>query len=575
MPKKTLKKKSTKWFKHKGESKGKLLTGIIITIIALIILAGATYIVLNRLFRAKDIAKILPQHDVIAILEMNIHERDQQLVKFFDTFQENEILSKEQMILNLNEMFSIDFEKEVAPWIYRKAGAALIKGQTSENAFDTLFFIETRDKDKAMKFMESQGIQPGTLEGTTTLNQEFVVAEDYDGHKIYRYPISYEFEFIFLGDYLVIGSNREVLEYLIDADSVFATKYSRNNRYNRISHNVSYNNLIFGYVDFAALTDLLKEDQSFLAQKGSELANFMPFLKVFEGGAFAGGVKKDELYLQTFVSIDNEYLKGKGLFEFDNKYIAKQHDLLPEDVAGFIGGRELEGQLQSLGEIFGSSGKIQELVFEGILNGAVNTYFTEDIDLKIDIYPLLQKEYLIAMLDNDSLIVMLELSDIENDKARVDTLVNSFMRKGAIFAPRVVEVELEDGTTGEEIQVIPEEMKKTNEEYRGYDITVINVGSKPWGIYYAYVLDSIVITTQKDVLNQIIEIAINEKQGFSDSPKYKMALSKLLGSSDETAYVDLSPYVEVTEKIKPVNAVSWGKNYFKDGIQSTYYFFTK
>ena len=564
--------------KHKSkkkETKGKFLTGIIITIIALVLLTGATYIISNRLFRAKDIAKMLPYNDVIAILEMNIHERDQQLVKFFDTFQENEFLSRDKMILTLNEMFSIDFEKEVTPWIYRKAGAALIKGQTSESAFDMLFFIETRDEDEAMKFMEARGIQPGTLEGTTTINQEFIISEDYEGHKIYRYPISYEFEYTFLGSYLVIGSNRQVLEYLIDADSIFATKYSRNDQYNRISHNVSYNNLVFGYVDFEALTNLLKEDQGFLSQKGSEFSNYMPFLKVFEGGAFAGGIKKNEFYLQTFVSIDNEYLNGKGLIEFDNKYIAKQHDLLPENVTGFIGGGELEGQLQSLGEVFGSSGKVQELVFEGILNGAVGTYFTDDIDLKIDIYPLLQKEYLIAMHDNNAITIILELADIENDKIRVSTLVNSFMRSGSIFAPRIVEVELEDGTTGEEIQVIPEEMKKSNEQYRGYDITVINVGSKPWGIYYAYVLDNLVVTTQREVLNEIIEIAIGERQGFSGSSKYKKVLSNLLGSSDETAYLDLSPYVEIMDKAKPVNAVSWGKNYFRDGIQSTYYFFTE
>ena len=83
------------------------------------------------------------------------------------------------------------------------------------------------------------------------------------------------------------------------------------------------------------------------------------------------------------------------------------------------------------------------------------------------------------------------------------------------------------------------------------------------------------VASQKEALYEIIEIAIGEKEGFSASSKYKNALSDLLGSSDEAAYVDISPFIELTEKVKPVHSVSWGKNYFRDGIQSTYYFFTK
>jgi len=558
-------------FKKKENSNRKVFTGIIVTLISLTILAGAAYFVYNRYFRAKDIAKMLPPNDVVAVFEMNIYEKDQQLVKFFDIFKDNELLSRDSMILRLNEMFNIDFEKDVAPWLYRKAGLAIIESQTIEGGFDTLVFIETQDKEATIAFMEKRGVQSGT-EGRGT--QEHVISEDYKGKKIYRYPISFEFQFTFIGKYLVVGNNREILEYVIDADSIFKTKLNRDPKYTNTMHNVSYNNLISGYLDLDRVVNILQNNDQFMLEKGKEMIEFMPFLKIFEGVAFAGGLKGEELYFQTYVNLNNEYLGKDGLMMFDEKYTGELLGILPNDTLFLTGGRELESQINRFGEIFGSTGKVQELIFDGMLNGFVKTYFNDDVDLKADIYPLLQKEYLIALLDNNGVLVMLEMKELDNDKERVELLINSFIQKSAILAPKVVETELEDGTIAEEIQVIPDEMKKTNEEYHGYDITVINIGSKPWGIYYVYVLDKLVIASQKDIVTQVIDNAIGDSEGFAKSSKYKSNVSILKGPSDEISYLDLEVALNIKEMIAPVSKISWGKNYFNDGIQATYYFFT-
>jgi len=557
--------------KKKENSNRKVFTGIIVTLISLTILAGAAYFVYNRYFRAKDIAKMLPPNDVVAVFEMNIYEKDQQLVKFFDIFKDNELLSRDSMILRLNEMFNIDFEKDVAPWLYRKAGLAIIESQTIEGGFDTLVFIETQDKEATIAFMEKRGVQSGT-EGRGT--QEHVISEDYKGKKIYRYPISFEFQFTFIGKYLVVGNNREILEYVIDADSIFKTKLNRDPKYTNTMHNVSYNNLISGYLDLDRVVNILQNNDQFMLEKGKEMIEFMPFLKIFEGVAFAGGLKGEELYFQTYVNLNNEYLGKDGLMMFDEKYTGELLGILPNDTLFLTGGRELESQINRFGEIFGSTGKVQELIFDGMLNGFVKTYFNDDVDLKADIYPLLQKEYLIALLDNNGVLVMLEMKELDNDKERVELLINSFIQKSAILAPKVVETELEDGTIAEEIQVIPDEMKKTNEEYHGYDITVINIGSKPWGIYYVYVLDKLVIASQKDIVTQVIDNAIGDSEGFAKSSKYKSNVSILKGPSDEISYLDLEVALNIKEMIAPVSKISWGKNYFNDGIQATYYFFT-
>jgi hypothetical protein len=174
----------------------------------------------------------------------------------------------------------------------------------------------------------------------------------------------------------------------------------------------------------------------------------------------------------------------------------------------------------------------------------------------------------------------LGLKDPVRDKDKINNIAESFIRKSALLAPKIVEVELEDGTIAEEIVTSEDSIKKSEEEYHGYSIHSLDVGTSSWGIFYILLDDKLVITTKLETMKAIIDLFIDSSGNFRSTDIFRENVSPVMRTSDEVVFFDaqylLKSFIEELPEwsgsyLEPFSHISVGKNYFKDGISTINY----
>ena len=258
-------------------------------------------------------------------------------------------------------------------------------------------------------------------------------------------------------------------------------------------------------------------------------------------------MENGNLAVQSFAALDEDYLAGKDFIDFKTKYRANLLDYVSKDLVFFAGGFDLQKQFHRYADIMSAGGEVSYLIFEGMVRAKKNEYFGSEIDLEEDIYPLLGGEYGFAINQNEeyeATTMLVELADPLKDKEIIESIIDSFIRKSAVLAPTVVEVELEDGSVMEEIQVLPEEIVRSTEDYHGYEINVLTVGSQPWGIYYIIVDDVFIATSQKEQTYASIDLFINQNESVKNSAIYRESVAPVVRTTDEVLYVDINYMIE-------------------------------
>lgn len=556
----------------KKENFKRRLVGLLIGLVGIFLLLFVIFYTVSRVFRPMDFAEMLPKDSTIALMQINVNSSHEQVRRFYNTLNKYEKYHPVSITNMLNETFDFDFDSEVKPWLNRQVGFAII--DKSKGEYSTLFFVETRDRGAAIDFMKSRGLES---------QEDYLLDDEYKGEKIYRHALSESFNFITLNNYLILSEDQEALKTILDVTKSSELRLVNNSDYQKVSQNLPITTLAYAYVDIAKLIEFLKQNEEFMSQKGRELLAFEPFLKIYKAYGFTAMIENNNIAIQTFTGIDKGYLEGKDLLNFDSKFKAEFLSMLPGDVKAYAGGLDLTKQFQRYSEIFGVGGEVSYLIFEGALRSLKSDYFGNEIDLEEDLFPLLQKEYLFAVTgdeDDHATTVILGLKDPIRDKDKINNIAESFVRKSAMLAPKVVEVELEDGTKAEEIVTSEESIKKGEEEYHGYLINSLDLGEPNWGIYYILLDDKLIITTKLDSMKQIIDLFIDSSGNFRSTEIFRENLTPVMRTSDELIFFDIQYLVknfmdEIPEEfgpfLEPFSHISIGKNYFKDGISTINY----
>lgn len=580
MAKKKTKEKTPKTLKKpkdpvKKENFRKRLFGLLIGLVGIFLLLFVIFYTVSRVFRPMDFAEMLPKDSTISLVQINVNNSHEQVRRFYNSLNKYEKFHPNSIENSLNDFFDISFSEEVQPWLNRQIGFAIIEKPDTQGEFDTLFFIETRDQAKAIEFMESRGLQ----------NQDdYLLNDEYKGEKIYRHALSESYKFVIENNYLILSEDQEALKIVIDCVKSGELRLVNNKDYQKVSQNLPITTLAFTYFDIDKLVEFLKHNEDFMSQKGRELLAFEPFLKIYKAYGLTAMIENSNLVVQTFTEIDKGYLDGKDLLNFDSKFKAEFLSLLPDDVKVYAGGLDLTNQFQRYSEIFSAGGEVSYLVFEGALRSLKSDYFGEEIDLEEDLFPLLQKEYLLAVTgddENHATTIILGLKDPVRDKDKINNIAESFVRKSALLAPKVVEVELEDGTIAEEIVTSDASIQKSEEEYHGYSINSLDLGEPGWGIYYILLDDKLIITTKLDAMKKIIDLFIDSSGNFRSTEIFRENVSPVMRTSDEIIFFDTHYLLknivgEIPEEwmnsyVEPFTHISIGKNYFKDGISTINY----
>jgi hypothetical protein len=550
------------------------ITGLFIGLLGIFLLLFVIFYTVSRVFRPDDFATFLPKDSTIALVQININPRHEQVQRFYNSLSPFEIFHPNSIENLINEKLDINYESEVKPWINRQIGAALLEKKQHESEADLVFFIETRDKGETKKFLESRGLKS---------KEDYLISDEYNGNEIFRYALSQTFNFTFINNYLVVGDNEEVIKSIIDSSKDSKKRLIEAPEYKKVSQNLPITTFAFAYLDVHKLINFLKTNDQFMSEKGRELIAFEPFLKIYKAYGITVSMEDKSIAIQSFDLLDSNYLQGRDFMNFDTKFRAKFLELIPQNVKFYAGGLNLRKQLQRFSEIFNVGGEVSYLIFEGALRSLKSEYFGDEINLEDDLYPLLQEEYLLAVTDEgdaQATMVILGLKDPLLDKDSIDVIAESFIRKSALLAPKVVEVELEDGTVSKEIQTVPYEITKSKQEYKGYSINVLKVGNENWGVFYIIIDDKLIITTKLDSIKKSIDLFIDPATSFQTSEINKSNIQPVIRTSDEIIFFDLEYLFDnfITEKpewlapyLEPFKYMSFGKNYFKDGISTINY----
>lgn len=549
------------------------IVGLIIGLVAVFLLVFVAFQVVSRFFRPQDIASMLPKDGVISMVQINTNSHHEQVQRFYEALNKYEKYNVDSIKLLLGEVFQADFDKQINPWIGRQAGFAFVENSDLKGQADLLLFFEVTEKEKALDFLKSRGLQS---------QEDYLLTNNYNGAEIYRYALSQTYNFVFIKKYLVVANNESILQTVIDASKNRKNQLVSNEAYGKVNQNLPINNLGFGYVDMQKLIEFLKNNEGFMSEKGRELLAFEPFLKLYRSVGFTTVMEGGNLAVQTFTFLNEDYIAGREFIKFDNKFRANLLEYATEDIVFYAGGLDLRKQIERYSDLMSAGGEVSYLIFEGMLNAQKNEYLGQEIDLNSDIYPLLQGEYALVVNKNDnheSVSVFLELADPVRDRDKIESIFDSFVRKSSILAPRVVSVELEDGTTMEEIQTFPEEISRSTENYKGYEINVLTIGTKTWGIYYLILDDILMISTQKDQIHSSIDLFAGSEKSAKNGAIFRESISTVLRTTDEVLYFDM-PYLlgkmEIPAEtfagyLEPFKSASFGTNYFKDGISSINY----
>jgi hypothetical protein len=575
------KKKSHEAAKENTEIKEHKKLGFKQKLIALIIgLAGVFLLVfiiiftVSRVFRPEDLANFLPKDSVIGLVQVHVGADSDQVGHFYSAMNNYEIYNQENVIKLVNEMLDADFKTGIKPWLGRQIGFVFLEKKGSPGEVDTLIFAEVSDKTKALEFMKSRGLK----------NQEdYVLNDDYQGISIYRYALSQTFNFSFINNYLVIASKPDSLKQVIDVLKGKSPKLKDNPLYQKVAQNIPITNIVFSYVDLIKTTDLMKSNSGFMSEKGRDLLAFEPFLKLYKGFGATLLMENGNIAVQTYSSLNDSYLNGKEFLTYDNKYRGNLLKYMPQDLVFYAGGINLNKQIQRYSELFSAGGEVSYLIFEGLINAQKNTYFGNEVSLEEDIYPLLQGEYGFGVAKTNSeqaLVIALELDDPIRDKDKIAILADSFANKNAILSPVIVEKTLEDGTVTKEIQTTPEEISKSTEDYRGYEINALNISNQSWGVYYLILDKTLIISSKKETMHAIIDLNADTKGSYATTQEYTGSMLPVINVSDEIIYFNFDYFNEIFKDLisadfkpylLPIKSISSGNNYFKDGISSVNY----
>lgn len=547
--------------------------GLVIGLIGIFLLVFVIFYTISRVFRPQDIATMLPKDNVVALVQVSTNPEHEQVQRFYEELNKYEAYHPNTIKFLLNEAVEVDYDDEIAPWLGRQAGVAILEKANEEGQVDVVLFIETKNKEKTLSFMESRGLQT---------QEDYLLTDDYEGTDIYRYALSQTYNFMFLNSYLVIANNETALQSVVDADKKHSNELISNESYQKISQNLPINTLVLSYVDMEKLIRVLKGNEGFMSEKGRELLAFEPFLKLYKAFGLTAVMENGNLAIQTFTSLDENYLAGEDFINFDTKFRANLLNYVSDDLVFYVGGFDLQKQIHRYSDIMSAGGEVSYLIFEGMLRAQKNEYLGSEISLEEDIYPLLQGEYALAVNKNDeheATTIILELADPLRDRDKVESIVDSFIRKGAILSPKIVEVELEDGTTMEEIQTVPEEITRSNEDYHGYEMNVLTIGTKTWGIYYIIIDDKLVISSNKNQIHKVIDLFDNNHESVKDGDIYREIISPVVRTTDEVLYFNLQYILEMMDLLPegaeaylaPFDSIGCGTNYFKDGISSIHY----
>jgi hypothetical protein len=568
-------KKETKIKTPSKLNKGKIF-GAGLSIIMITALAAVGYLLFERAFRAQPIAKILPAANTIALVELNTNFEHHQLTKAFNLLKDHPTFSEQKLIESLEAKTGLTFKSDIEPWLGRQGGLAFLLPSNTDHQeqLHSVYFAEILNQQNFQKF----------------LKKNIDSSSEYKGAKIYKLG---NYQLTELQDYLAFTDSEEAMKALVEAQTPSTAKLYDYEQYRRLDDNMPLIKTAYIYLNFSNISTSFLQKFPLLTEKGLSLDKIQPIIPMLETEGMALIAEDDNFVIQSFLSLNHELAKDSQYLSYQHKYDATLTEFVRSDVLAFWGATNLEHQIKRLLEVLSGGDRATLTVFDALVNSYTQKYFGSDINFNRDILPLFNDEFAFAIekpsdnsKNNQAIYkLLLELNSPEKDAIKIQELASSFALVGAVFEPKVVERELEDGTIAREIVAIPEEIGKEELEYLDTTIYQLKIGQQDWGIYYSIIDNTAIIASDIAGIKSSINIVKDKGSNLRNTNYYSHNIDPLITHSDEISYFNLAELLplifteeelaKLPELLTILDSFSSGRNYFTDGLVTINYIHLK
>ena len=541
--------------KKKGEMQRRLAisliaTGLFLGLILLLYIVG--YIQNN-----KNVSHFLPAEKTISYVQLknlslpiklNINEED----------------AYEKIELVLKNTFDIDYKDALTRWATGPFGVAYIE---NGNTKETVGFLRTKRKRQAIKFFEE-----------IKLENEELIKED----GIYSYPESQNFNFSFVGPYCFISDNKELLKEIQTIYKEGNGSLNDTKEYKKSFSNLPRTNWLEAYADFKKIE----------ISDNLGIKNLIEPLKLIINNVGVSVQKEyNGFHFNSFININPELLAlNKGYSDSRKFSYELTNHISSENLILYIGGANLSDEWQNTLKTISGLNPAYGIILEGILNAQVNKIFGNDVSLRNDIYPIFEGEYAFGIgLKEDGNIdlkLVLGSENKEFSEKKLKKLSKGFNLLAAQFAPKLLITTLPDGTESREIIADESKTSENSEEYKGNEINCVGVEKSNYGFCYTTTDKYILMTNNHESAIETIDTTISSDLALSGYQPFREALSNLSKINDEISFLNLEGVTSLIKEqtpygtfIKPflseLDAVTWVKHYFDDGVSTEGYVLIK
>ncbi len=547
--------------KHRRSIYGGLLATIMISLLVCI-----AYLLFSKAFRADPIAKLLPADSTVAVLELNTNFDHSQIVKAFDLLKKYPQYSKDSLIKAAETALTMNYEIDLKPWLGRSVAMVLFNTKDSAApGIGEAYFAEYISKDELMKFITAHSTADKRV---------------YQNYEIFNLDTKYFATII--GSNLALSLEENTISEIINQQTSKTPSLYDSAKYRKVEENLPSNEVAFGFIDYNNIEDSFFERFSFLSEKGITVSVIAPFVKIFDAEGAALIADDNNLEIQTYSSLAARSDANSDLLLSTENYEATLSGLVKKDAVIFWGAQDLSGQFKRMINIFSEGQSSVITVFNKVLNNYVKKYFGETVTLEEGILPLLTGEFAFAVEPGpESENAYKVLFTLVNGKAgalKLQDLATQFASVGAIFAPKVVERTLPDGTVTKEIIAVPEKITSSQSVYKDATIYAMQAGAQGWSIYYAFVGNNVVIATTSQSVKDSIDLFSQPAESLKSSAGFASSTSLILGSSSELSYFNIQAIAPLLlgktpppDLLKILDTVSSGKTYTSEGITTINY----
>lgn len=542
----------------------KIFGGLLALIMAtLLIVVGVN--LLQKNFRPTPIAELVPASKTSAIIEINTYADHTQLTKAIKLLEKTEYSDQKiKDLINKKLKISVDFD--IVPWLGRQIGAVELEVE-KEKELSTVFFLESTSEARAVEFLNKTAKENLTeLKETVENNQ-----------KMYSWNLRDESEdrtkdipmySSFLGDYLILSKDQAAVKMLIanTEDTVSGT-----DEYSDVESKMPFNKIGFLFMNYDVAHDKLLQKYNSISGLNLYTLARSPFKKLSKSEGASLIAKDQNFIIESFILLKEPYLKGNSSISSTRKYNANLLNVIPENVSFIWGGEEIKTHINRMVSLLSEGAANTATMFEGVMKNYTEKYFGKNVSLEDDIYPLLENEFLISMTkkgQNDIYTFVIELSDPTNNALAIQKIANNFASVGGVFEPHVQEVTLGDGTKAKEIVATPQELIKSESEYKDSVIYEMRTKEGKWGLYYSILDGKVIISTNRDALLESLKLALKETTNSAkNSSRYLSVMSPALNISDSLIYADIG---SLSPEAKLIKSISMAQNYYSNGLLSDY-----